>query len=508
MSNRFDAFLMAAASKYGVDPEQLRRIIAAESNFNPDAVSPKGAQGLFQLMPNTAKELGVNNPFDPQENIMGGAKYISSLFKKYPGDPRKARAAFNFGPGNVDKGLPWPLETRNYVDKTSPPDEVAPVEDDPYGFKTAETPLGRPAHPPPEQEHGFWRRFVGGMADTPGGKMVQALGGVGKRALESETGRQLAAGIPGGPTYSPPPPTPTPAPPIAPRPTAPGVSTLPPGPNVNPRLLEGPNAGTPTVNPNAMASVPQAPQPGPTTGGPDEANPDVLRMLVQHLRDAPKAEDYKPRGWRNVAGLIGAGLTGAVEGPSAGIREGQRYQTAGYERALREYGAKGESLGTMGKLEELMMDRKDREAQRALQAKNVDSEIKTREGNLKENQRRTDYAIGKGPKTGPEKPVPVGQQHQAWQESAAELYATDRLARKYLTKYTEGGKTVYEITPIASPSNHWWTSDTEFTPAEEKEKLVVMDKINKRASERINTMVDPYRSRRPPVEGFGMEDQP
>ncbi|MBR1657473.1 MAG: lytic transglycosylase domain-containing protein [Synergistaceae bacterium] len=102
------------AEKYNIDQELIRAMIQVESGWNTDAVSNKGAQGLMQLMPRTSAMLGVEDPFDPVQNIEGGVRYISDLTDKYRGDIEKALAAYNAGPARVDSGN-IPDVSRRYV---------------------------------------------------------------------------------------------------------------------------------------------------------------------------------------------------------------------------------------------------------------------------------------------------------------------------------------------------------------------------------------------------------
>jgi hypothetical protein len=115
-SNLDDIFQRAAAA-YHVPENLLKAVAKVESGYDPNAVSGSGAQGVMQLMPSTASSLGVQDPFDAEQNIMGGAKYLSQMLARYGGDPQLALAAYNAGSGNVEKygGIPPFKETQNYV---------------------------------------------------------------------------------------------------------------------------------------------------------------------------------------------------------------------------------------------------------------------------------------------------------------------------------------------------------------------------------------------------------
>jgi soluble lytic murein transglycosylase-like protein len=118
----FDDLIQEHASRYGIRADLVRAVIQVESGFNPCAVSNKGAMGLMQLMPATARELGVANPFDPPQNIRGGVTYLRQLLDRYNNDERLALAAYNAGPGAVDRSgqtVPPVRETRDYVSRVS-----------------------------------------------------------------------------------------------------------------------------------------------------------------------------------------------------------------------------------------------------------------------------------------------------------------------------------------------------------------------------------------------------
>ena len=115
----YERIIDRAAKRYGLDPLLIESMISQESAGRPDAVSSKGAKGLMQLMDETAEEMGVKNPFDPEENILGGARYLRRLVDRWDGDLTKALAAYNAGPSAVEKhgGVPPFAETQAYVQR-------------------------------------------------------------------------------------------------------------------------------------------------------------------------------------------------------------------------------------------------------------------------------------------------------------------------------------------------------------------------------------------------------
>lgn len=115
--NDVHQIIVNKASKYRLDPSLISAVITAESAFDSGAVSRKGAMGLMQLMPGTASDLGVRNPFNPEDNIEGGTRYLKYLIEKFDGDLTKALAAYNAGPRRVENSGRLPDETTNYIRK-------------------------------------------------------------------------------------------------------------------------------------------------------------------------------------------------------------------------------------------------------------------------------------------------------------------------------------------------------------------------------------------------------
>jgi soluble lytic murein transglycosylase-like protein len=129
MDSNIEQALTDAANQYGLPPALVIAQAQQESGGNPNAVSPVGAQGVMQLMPATAAQLGVTDPFDPVQNITAGVKYLAQLVQQFGGDLSLALAAYNWGPGNVSKNgyNNWPTETQNYVANILGNSGVAPV---------------------------------------------------------------------------------------------------------------------------------------------------------------------------------------------------------------------------------------------------------------------------------------------------------------------------------------------------------------------------------------------
>jgi hypothetical protein len=117
-ARQYEPIIEEASRTYGVDAGLIRAVIRAESNFRNESTSPKGAMGLMQIMPGTAKDLGIRDAYDPQQNIMGGTRYLKSLLDRYNGDVPTALAAYNWGMGNVERRPEkMPRETRVYISR-------------------------------------------------------------------------------------------------------------------------------------------------------------------------------------------------------------------------------------------------------------------------------------------------------------------------------------------------------------------------------------------------------
>jgi soluble lytic murein transglycosylase-like protein len=153
----YDDLIRENASRHGISADLVRAVIQAESGFNRWAVSPKGAMGLMQLMPATARNLGVRDPFHPGENIRGGVEYLAALLARFDRDVVRALAAYNAGPERVERynGVPPYRETQNYVKKITSAAKTA-VKPNPVMYKWIElvdgVPKARYSNVPPKDQ--------------------------------------------------------------------------------------------------------------------------------------------------------------------------------------------------------------------------------------------------------------------------------------------------------------------------------------------------------------------
>ncbi len=149
--NDIEKIIQAASSKYGVSADLIKKVIQAESAGNTRAVSKKGAKGLMQLMPQTAAELGVSDPFNPEQNVMGGTRYLKQQLDEF-GDEGLGLAAYNMGPGALRRrmatGETWPDETTQYVGKITGKAKTPAIsegQEESFGYLS-----GRPRIPEPK----------------------------------------------------------------------------------------------------------------------------------------------------------------------------------------------------------------------------------------------------------------------------------------------------------------------------------------------------------------------
>jgi len=507
MASPFDAIIQAAAAKYGVDPELIMKMIQAESSGRPDAVSPRGAQGLMQLMPDAQKDMGVTNPMDPEQNIHGGTRYLSEMMKRFGGDQRKALGAYNFGPGNVEAGKPFPPETLSYLEKilgpappsqdptpfqppvdlgmgvgAPPPGRVTPRMSampmmasgpptggpPPMGAPSPRAPMPQPMPPPPPAANpmpagpGMWDKIMNARDEglsglgRAAGPFMDRAAGMGRDALKAFSGpAPVQAGVPT--------PSATPEPTDFSRPET-NILGMPTPPPPTPDSPAGPMMADRAMRP----------------AGTDY---DPIKMLMDHLNRTPNPADYKPN-WKQKlgAGLIGGLISGGADNPMAGVETSQRLLHRGYDQAVAAHHQKGETLGQVARYSDAIKDRQLNERQVSSMEKYHDTMGKAA------TERADKYGTAAARKTGAQKPIPVQQQNQAWQNAAEEMYGSDPRVRKYVHReMTKQGPVYWLEVEVNRP-----ILNRKFSEEEQKEREEVLKKINEQAGQYTSKMVDPY----------------
>jgi hypothetical protein len=499
---QFEEIIARAAAKHGVDPELLRKIIMAESAGDPRATSPRGAQGLMQLMPDTASGLGVKDPFDPEQNIMGGANYLSQMTQRAGGDKRKALAAYNYGPKNVFAGKAWPAETMSYVNKILGPEatpapspmQVADVQPTAQPVVQPKRPYPQPAPPPPDQPQDptlayNWKNALGGIGDKVRGAWDNLTG---PADAQADSVNKLAV---------PPPVNPTSVPPAVVDPTMsnnwrrslgsppPRESTDTVGDTSNrgPLGMSRFRPDVRGVGDTYVSSPPDAPV-KPTVPDRVLRQPSAADRYSQYMKEAPNPKDYKLPFWKKALTGLTAGLVSAND-PEAGIALAKEANTGAYNRATQTYHTKGENLDRIMRAEELA-SRGETETKKLNLEEREQSARERYWGALggAATEKADKYGTAGVRRTGAMKPIPMGQQNAAWQSAAERLYVTNPKVRKYLQKIP--GKNGPSFIPADQNQDSWIGRSFDENELNELQNVIAM--IDKEAQKFTGRMVDPY----------------